>query len=346
MWKRLPFRLRGYLITFTGVLLLTPDALLIKDTSVDVATFMFWRGLLLGSVLLAIALVRYRHQLGQAVLACGPAALWCPLAFAASAWAFVTATRLTSAGNVLVMLNLAPLMAGLIGMLFFGQRLRRQTWVVIVVCVSGASLMAAGEVGQGSLLGLLVALIVPLSIALNTTVASAQRGSGERGIDTTVVLPLGCLAMLLPAVILGGGHLPGPEDSQRLALMGLILPFAYYLIQTGARYLPGAEVSLVLLVETLLGTLLVWWWLGEVPTLLAFVGGSIIVATMLLSGLRDLSRQRRKVAEGAPDTRRLRDAAVAESLNLHPASQIAPPESPARHGQKAAGHAVTDTPRG
>ena len=135
MWKRLPFRLRGYLITMSGVLLLSPDALLVKDTTVDVATFMFWRGLMLGLVLLLIAAARYRRRLGQAVLACGPAALWCPLAFAASAWAFVAANRLTSAGNVLVMLNLAPLVAGLIGMLFFGQRLRRQTWVVIGVCI-------------------------------------------------------------------------------------------------------------------------------------------------------------------------------------------------------------------
>lgn len=314
MWQRLPFRLRGYLITFAGVLLLTPDALLIKDTQADVATFMFWRGLLLGLVLLLIAVGRYRQRLGQAVRACGPAALWCPLAFAVSAWAFVSATRLTSAGNVLVMLNLAPLAAGLIGMLFFNQRLRRQTWAVIAVCVTGASLMAVGEVGQGSLLGLVVALIVPLAIAVNTTVASARRGTGERGVDTTVVLPLGCLAMLLPAALLGGAQLPEAQDIQRLLLMGLLLPLAYFLIQTGARYLPGAEVSLVMLVETLLGTLLVWWWVGEVPTLLAFIGGGMIVSAMLLSGSRDLHRQRRKAAAGAPDVRRLHEAAVEEGL--------------------------------
>ncbi len=150
MWKRLPFRLRGYLITMTGVLLLSPDALLIKDTQAEVATFMFWRGLLLGSVLLVIAALRYRARLPDAIRACGAAAWWCPLAFAGSAWAFVCAARLTAAGNVLVMMNLAPLVAGLIGMIVFGQRLRRQTWVVIAVCVTGACLMAAGEIGQGS----------------------------------------------------------------------------------------------------------------------------------------------------------------------------------------------------
>lgn len=312
MWKQLPFRLRGYLITMAGVLLVSPDALLIKDTEVDVSTFVFWRGLLLGILLLLVALARYRRHLPRAIRACGPAAWWCPLAFAASAWAFVIATRLTAAGNVLVMMTLTPLVAGLIGWVVFGQRIRRQTWVVIAICVAGAGLMAAGEIGQGSLLGLAVALVVPAAIAVNTTVASAQKGARSRGVDTTVILPLGCLAMLVPAIVLGGAQMPSPEDLNRLLLLAVFLSGAYFLIQTGARYLPGAEVSLVMLLETLIGALLVWWWLGETPPPLAFVGGGMIVAAMLISGLRDLYRQRRKVAAGAPDNWKMRvDAEVA-----------------------------------
>nr|WP_299245438.1 DMT family transporter [uncultured Halomonas sp.] len=313
MWRSLPWRLRGYLITGAGVLLLSPDALFVKATEVDVATFMFWRALLLGLVLSLVAGLRYGRKLPAAIRACGPAAWLCPLGFAASAWAFVVAARLTAAGNVLVMLNLAPLVAGLIGMLFFGQRLRLQTWIVIGLCVSGASLMAAGELGQGSALGLFVALIAPVAVAINTTVASAQRGQSHsrRGVDTTVILPLGCLAMLLPALALGGAQIPPMEDLTRLVWMGLVfLPGAYFLIQTGTRYLPGAEVGLVMLLETLIGTLLVWWWVGEVPPPLAFVGGGIILSAMLGGSLRDLHRQRRKVAAGAPDPQGLLDEAL------------------------------------
>lgn len=311
MWQRLSWRLRGYLITMAGVLLLSPDALLVKATQVDVPTFMFWRGLLIGAVLLLIAVLRYRRRLPAAIRACGPAAWWCPLAFAGSAWAFVIANRLTSAGNVLVIMNLAPLVAALIGLLVFGERLRRQTWVVIGVSVSGACLIGLGEVGQGSLLGLVVALGVPLSIAINTTVASAQKGDRQRGVDTTVILPLGCLAVLVPGALAGGVQLPPPDDLRLLVFMGLLLPAAYFLIQTGPRYLPGAEVSLVMLLETLVGPLLVWWWVGEIPTVLAFVGGGMIVAAILISALRDLHRQRRKAKGGAPDVRRLVEQATA-----------------------------------
>ncbi|WP_245184395.1 DMT family transporter [Halomonas salinarum] len=296
MWQGMSWRLRGYLITGLGVLLLSPDALFVKDTEVDVATFMFWRALLLGTVLSLVAVARYGRDLPAAVRACGPAALWCPLAFAAGAWTFVIANRLTAAGNVLVIQNLAPLIAGLIGLLIYGQRLRRQTWVIILLCVAGASLMAAGEMGKGNPLGLIVALGLPLALAINTSVASAQKG-----VDTTVILPLGCVVILLPALLLGGATLPPTADLQRLALLSLVfLPGAYFCIQTGPRYLAGAEVSLMMLLETLVGTLLVWWWIGEAPTPLAFVGGALIIASLLGGGLLDLIRQRRKAAAGAP----------------------------------------------
>src|SRR5690554_8211652 len=94
MWKRLPFRLRGYLITVTGVLLLSPDALLVKDTTVDVATFMFWRGLQLGTVRRLIAALRYRERMPGAISPCRPTALLCSLAYTARTWAYGEATRL------------------------------------------------------------------------------------------------------------------------------------------------------------------------------------------------------------------------------------------------------------
>ena len=279
--------------------MLSPDALIVKDTQVDVPVFVFWRALLMCIVISLIVGWRYKSELPSAIKRCGSALWICPLAIATSSWVFVPANRLTAAGNVLVIQNMAPLIAGLIGLFFFQQRLRLQTWVVIGLCISGAVMMLSGEMQAGNPLGLLIAAILPISMAINTTVASAQKG-----IDTTVLLPFAGIAMMIPAILFGGVALPPWEDMKRILLLGMVfLPAAYYLIQSGPRYITGAEVSLMLILETLLGTLLVWWWVGELPTTMAFIGGGLILLTLTGSALLDLIRMNIKSKRGGIDPR-------------------------------------------
>ena len=294
-------RLKGYLITGAGVIMLSPDALIVKDTQVDVPVFVFWRALLMCLVISLIVGWRYKRELPAAIKRCGSALWICPLAIATGSWVFVAANRLTAAGNVLVIQNMAPLIAGIIGLLFFQQKLRLQTWVVILLCIFGAILMLSGEMQAGNPLGLMIAAILPISMAINTTVASAQKG-----IDTTVLLPFAGIAMIIPAILMGGAALPDWQDMKRTLLLGLVfLPAAYYLIQSGPRYITGAEVSLMLILETLLGTLLVWWWVGELPTTMAFIGGGLILLTLTSSALLDLIRMNIKSKRGAIDPREI-----------------------------------------
>lgn len=299
IFARMPMRLKGYLITGAGVVMLSPDALIVKDTQVDVPVFVFWRALLMCLVISMIVGWRYKRELPAAIKRCGNAVWICPLAIATSSWVFVAANRLTAAGNVLVIQNMAPLIAGVIGLLFFQQKLRLQTWVVILLCIFGAIMMLSGEMQAGNPLGLLIAAILPISMAINTTVASAQKG-----IDTTVLLPFAGIAMIIPAILMGGIALPDWDDMKRILLLGLIfLPAAYYLIQSGPRYITGAEVSLMLILETVLGTLLVWWWVGELPTTMAFIGGGLILLTLTSSALLDLIRMNIKSKRGVIDPR-------------------------------------------
>lgn len=282
--------------------MLSPDALIVKDTQVDVPVFVFWRALLMCLVISLIVGWRYKRELPAAIKRCGSALWICPLAIATSSWVFVAANRLTAAGNVLVIQNMAPLIAGIIGLLFFQQKLRLQTWVVILLCIFGAILMLSGEMQAGNPLGLMIAAILPIAMAINTTVASAQKG-----IDTTVLLPFAGIAMIIPAILMGGAALPDWQDMKRILLLGLVfLPAAYYLIQSGPRYITGAEVSLMLILETLLGTLLVWWWVGELPTTMAFIGGGLILITLTSSALLDLIRMNIKANRGSIDPREIK----------------------------------------
>ena len=101
---------------------------------------------------------------------------------------------------------------------------------------------------------------------------------------------------MVPAVGLGAllaGLLAGslattltiPEgDRLWMGLMGLcVVPIAYACMTTGPRYLPAADVGLLLLLEAVFGPLLVWWVIGEDPGPRTLIGGAIVLGAIALS---------------------------------------------------------------
>ena len=78
--------------------------------------------------------------------------------------------------------------------------------------------------------------------------------------------------------------------------MGLIVvPIGLGLFLSGARYAPAAEIALLALVETVLGPIWVWIFIGETPTQLALIGGSIVVLSIVLNTWLGIHSTRKKV---------------------------------------------------
>jgi drug/metabolite transporter (DMT)-like permease len=96
----------------------------------------------------------------------------------------------------------------------------------------------------------------------------------------------------LPAASIGSAD---GSDWAFLVVLGLVVtPVAFGLIALGPRFIPAAEVALLLLLETVLGALWVWIALDEIPTAATFVGGSILLAVLTshsIAALRSLQPQ-------------------------------------------------------
>ncbi len=282
-------RIKGLTIAALGVLFIVPDALLVKITSVDPAVFLFWRGLLLALSFFVISWARYRSRLVPEIRKCGRKGLFCAGAFAISTLGFVVGMKNTAAGNVLVILNTAPVIAAVIAWAVWKETLPLRTWVVILVCVTGATFMAVGEFGKGDPLGLLMAVVAATALASNLNVARSKPDS-----DMSVMLMFGALVLATVAALFGGAQMPSGRDFFFIALLCLVfLPTACILIQIGPRYIPAAEVSLMLLLETVFGSFLVWLFLGEVPPNLSLVGGVIVFSALAVHGWTEVSRYRK-----------------------------------------------------
>ena len=201
--------------------------------------------------------------------------------------AFMMALTLTSVGNVLVTMAVGPLVTALIARIFIGHRLPARTWIAIVVAGLGIAYMFASQVdldglGQGStVLGLLVALMVPLAAATNWTIVQRSQSHGSR-IDLVPSVLLGAVLSSLVTLPLSFPFTATSTDMAWLALLGLVqLAIPCVLAVQCARVLKAPEVALLALLEVIFGILWAWWGANETPTREVLLGGALVIGALL-----------------------------------------------------------------
>ncbi|MCC5813028.1 MAG: DMT family transporter [Ectothiorhodospiraceae bacterium] len=277
---------QGVLLAALGTLVLSFDALLVRLAAASAWDVIFWRGLLM-ALSLTLALRVLRGRWSWEALRDGRWPAWAAGAgFALTLMLFVLAVLNTRVANVVVIIASAPFFAALLSGVFLREWVPLRTWLAMTVCLVGILVVFAGSVGLGGWLGDLFALLAALTLGANLTLLRRHHG-----VDRLAVVAAGgiiaCIVALLPASPGGVGGV----SLFWLAVMGLLqMPLALALMAEATRYLPSAEVSLFLLVETVLGTWWVWMVLGEEPPPATLLGGGLILFTLLLHAWLGLRR--------------------------------------------------------
>ena len=285
-------RRKGLLITVSGVLVITPDSLLVRLISADEWTILFWRGLLSGiAILLALAIMQ-RSRFLPGLLAIGRMGLALAVMFSVGTVFFIISLEMTTVANTLFIVSTAPVFAAIMTSVFLHEAVSRRTWVTIAVTLIGVLIIATGSVGggPGSLLGDLAALVTAVSVAGTFTVARRFRhvsmvpAMGISGLITALI----ATAISPPAAL-------SQADTVYLAAMGLaVIPLSFSLMTIGPRYLPAPEVSLILLLEAVLAPFLIWLVLAEYPGNASLLGGAVVLGALFLANLAGLRERPRR----------------------------------------------------
>ena len=266
----------GVAIVVLGVLILTPDGLLTTLVSADLWTMLFWRGLLMGLALTVFSLIwRRRRDVTPRALFTLPT-LGISLLFAGSSAAFVTAIVTTSVANTLFLITVAPLFAAAFARIFFKEPVAPRTIAAIVATMAGMAIIFGDGLGRGDLLGDLAAV----SAAAGWAGALVSLRHSPRT-DAPMAIAGGGYLIAAFALVVAPTLAVSSADAVLLGLLGLIvLPVSFGLISLGTRYLPAAEVSLIVLLEAVIGPLWAWAFIGQLPTLASLAGGAIIITTL------------------------------------------------------------------
>jgi len=281
--------MKGVLLCLFGIILLSPDSLLLRLIGADLWTLAFWRGGLSAVGLAVVVLLLEGRKTGQQqLLRLTKQGVVVAVSFAIANIAFIFSIQNTAVANTLVIMSLSPMFAALLSHFFFREPISTGTWLAAVAIFSGLTLVFYGSLATGGVVGDLAALITSICVAISLVLMREHR-------DISMVPALAwssglaCLAALPFAL---PGSLSGTSLILMLVLGLIVLPASLAMIGLAPRYLPAPEVSLILRLEALLAPLWVWLVLGEVPSRQTLIGGGIILATLICLSLYTIRKQR------------------------------------------------------
>jgi drug/metabolite transporter (DMT)-like permease len=276
----------GFWLVTAAALCWSSGGLIARLTGTDAWTTVFWRSVFCAVFLSVAVAIMQRGRLTRIIRETGWPGLLMAACFATASTAFIMALSRTSVANTLIIQSLSPFIAGLLGWLCLGERVRRRTWTAMGVALIGTVIMLWGSPGAGSRIGDVLALVTATAFAAATVVVRWHR---------SVQMPAAAaLAAALAGLFAIGQATPFAVSGRDLVLLALFgigqLGVGMLLFTAGARLIPVAEASLIGVLECMLGPLWVWLAIGERPGLFALIGGAVILSALVAHTAADLTR--------------------------------------------------------
>ena len=273
----------GTLLPLACILILPPDTLVLRLSALARWSLMGWRGILMGVMSLAIWWALFTrqpwHDLRSIVSWPG---LCVVVTFSMNSVTFTLGIVETSASVVLTAVATMPVFAAILSAFLLQERQGWMGWAAIFTAMAGVAIVVfdgGNAVGQpaGSVpLGAFYGVLTAVGLAVTFTFA--------RKYPRLAILPAAALGAFISGVI--GVVLADPAQIfdvplWTVLLMGLvILPVSFTCLNLAPRYTSAAIVSLVMLLEMVIGPFWVWLGIGERPSLVMMGGTSIALLAL------------------------------------------------------------------
>ena len=191
---------------------------------------------------------------------------------------FIWSITNTTAAVTLLCLAAMPFITALLGFLFLRERISLTVWIAIFVATFGIIVMAFGNKGQNTLMGLIFGLVSAFGFSIFSV---SLRWRKETPKFTTVALAgLFCFLFSSAMILINDANFLSTSKNETLfATHGTVVCLGLILYSIGSKTIPAADLTLLSLTEVIGGIFWVWLpWLGinEIPSTNTIIGGFFI----------------------------------------------------------------------
>lgn len=278
---------KGLALTSSGIFIMSLESLFIKYTTVSSLVLSFYLGIFIFISMMATLLFNKKEYIKNAFKASIGVLILCAFIMGASNIFFISAIKITTVANVVIIFSTSALFSSLIAYILYKEKITRNIFYASFFMFIGLLVIFNDKLEIGNIKGNLFALSCTIFLSLSFVILSKYKQ-----MNRVVLTAFAGLALSIIAFILSDDLKIDLHNLLIIMVMGLVVSsFARVLMGTGAKYINAAEMSLLMLIETIMAPIWVWIFLNEIPTIYTFVGGSIIILTLIVNSIYTIKRK-------------------------------------------------------
>jgi drug/metabolite transporter (DMT)-like permease len=199
------------------------------------------------------------------------------LSYALLVFLFVSANKITTSANAILLQFTAPVWVLLISWIFLKEKIQKIDILTTGAVLFGMALFFMGNLKPGGLLGNVFGILS--GVAMASMVIFLKRAQGKEALDVIILGNIVCFVCGLPFLL---QEHPTSSSLEGIAFLGVIqLGISYIFYVTAIKHVSALEALLIPVLEPLLNPVWVFVFTGERPSSFALLGGAIVIATIL-----------------------------------------------------------------
>ena len=267
--------LKGLLIAFFGIVILTPDAVLVRLADSNSWTVLFWRGIFFAAGIIVILLITYRSKAVNELINIGKGGVLIGLLTALGGTSFILAIHYTSIAKTLVIISISPIMVAIVSLIMLKEKPALYTWLSMIIVFIGIYIVMAGDKSGMNLMGNLFALTSVIVGGFSFTLLRKYKN-----VNMVPAMAVNGIAIAFIGFVFADSLVLSSQSMLYILASGIVLAVSFSLITIAPQYIPAPEVAMFFPLGTVLGTLMAWIIIKEEPSGNALIGGSIVIITL------------------------------------------------------------------
>lgn len=279
---------KGLLLTSLGVFIMSLESLFIKITPISAFLFSFYIGIFMFISMISTYIFKERTILKKTFSNSVRFLFLSAFLMAISNSFFISAVKITNVANVVLIFSTSALFAALFSYLFYKEKIGRNIFIATIFIFIGLFIIFSDNLEIGSVKGNIYALFCTILFSLSFVFLAKHKD-----INRVLVTAFSGLFLSLVSLFFCEDLKIDVNTLFLVMIMGLLIsPISRVLMGIGSKYISASEVSLLMIIETIMAPIWVWIFLNEKPKTYTFIGGSLILITLVINSLYSLKKEK------------------------------------------------------